>query len=112
MDAEGLNVRRSTWTGSYNDSAAWSPDGDRLVYVSRINRRFEILLLDLTTEKTTRLTRGSGNNENPAWSPDGRHLVFASSRAGTYDIYTMSADGENVRRLTRNGNCFTPHWSP
>jgi TolB protein len=111
MSAEGLNVRRVSWSGAYNDSAAWSPRGDKLAYASRVDGRFEIVVLDLTTDRTRRLTWQEGNNENPRWSPDGRHIVFASDRAGTYDIYTMRADGSDVRRLTRNGDCFTPDWS-
>ena len=105
-------MRRISWRGTYNESPAWSPNGDRLAYVSRIDGRFEIVVMDLSTERMTRLTRGSrGHNENPRWSPDGQHLVFSSNRTGSYDIYTMRADGDEVRRLTRNGNCFTPDWS-
>ena len=92
--------------------AVWSPRGDHLAYVSRIDGRFDIVVLDLTNDRVTRLTHGEGNNENPSWAPDGRHLVFASNRAGAaYDIYTMRHDGTDVRRLTRDGNCFTPDWS-
>jgi TolB protein len=112
MDAEGLNVRRISWSGSYNESAAWSPTGDRMAYVSRIDGRFEIMVLDLSSgDRVTRLTWGDGNNENPSFSPDGRHLVFSSDRSGRYDIYTMRVNGENVKRLTRNGDCYTPDWS-
>jgi TolB protein len=80
--------------------------------VARIDGRFDIVVLDLSTNTTTRLTHGEGHSENPAWSPDGRHMVFASSRGGGYDIYTMGADGSLPRRLTRQGQNFTPHWSP
>ena len=84
---------------------------DRLAYASRIDGRFQIVVLDIASSRVTRLTRGRGNNENPSWSPDGRHLVFASDRAGSYDIYTMRADGTDVSQLTRGGDCFTPDWS-
>ena len=96
---------------NYNDSAAWSPNGDRLAYASRVDGLFEIVVLDLTTEKVTPLTRGPGNNENPRWSPDGRHIVFSSNREGDYQIYTMRADGGDVRRLTQGRESFTPDWS-
>ena len=111
MDAEGLNVRRVSWSGSYNDSAAWSPNGARLAYASRIEGRFDLVVLDLSSDRVTRLTWGEGNSENPRWAPDGSHIVFASDRAGTYDIYTMRPDGSDVRRLTRGGNCYSPDWS-
>jgi TolB protein len=111
MDAEGLNVRRLSHEGSYNESAAWSPEGDRLAWAARIDGRFQIVVLDLTTGRTQVLTRGNWHHENPRWSPDGRHFVFASNRDGAYQIYTMRADGSEIRRLTRGPASFTPDWS-
>jgi TolB protein len=97
--------------GDFNDSAAWSPQGDRLAYVSRREGRFDVVVLNLVTGALTRLTRGEGSNEDPRWAPDGRHLVFASNRAGTWQIYTMAADGSDVRQLTRGIDSYTPDWS-
>ena len=77
-----------------------------------IEGRFDIVLLDLSTDRRERLTSGNGDSEDPRWSPDGRHIVFASNRGGSYDIYTMRADGSHVRRLTRGGDSYTPDWSP
>lgn len=110
MDSDGLNVRRVSSDGNYSDSAAWSPRGDKLAYVSRVERRFQILVRDVGTGAVAPIT-SQGNNENPRFSPDGRHLVFASDRAGSYDIYTMATDGSDVRRLTKGGDAFTPDWS-
>ncbi len=122
MDAEGTNVRRLTYDGNWNDLPAWSPRGDKIAYCSRglatdtcpdakARGHFDLFVRDLATQKTARLTCGTGNNEDPRWSPDGRHLVFASDRAGNYDIYEMDADGQNQRRITRGGNSFNPDWS-
>ena len=33
MDGEGANRRRLSYEGRYNESAAWSPRGDRIAYV-------------------------------------------------------------------------------
>jgi TolB protein len=111
MDAEGLNARRLTSGDEYADAAAWSPKGDKIAYASRIDGRFEIVVVDVATGAQTTITHHEGNSENPRWGPDGRHIVFSSNRAGTYDIYSMRADGTDVRRLTRGGDCITPDWS-
>jgi TolB protein len=111
MAAEGANVRRLTFEGTWNDLPAWSPKGDKIAYCSRIGGHFDIFVRDLSTQKTAQLTRNSGNNEDPRWSADGRHLVFASDRAGNYDIYEMALDGSSPRRITQGGNSFNPDWS-
>ena len=108
----GADARRITWDGIYNESAAWSPDGSKLAYVSRIGGVFQIFVRDNETQRTRQLTSGLGNNENPRWSPDGRHLVFASNRGnGRYAIYTMRSDGSQTRQLTTGRDAYTPDWS-
>lgn len=111
MDSDGANARRLTYEGAWNDSPAWSPKGDRIAYVSRIEGKFVLMMLDLGSHKSTRLLGGPFNCADPRWSPDGRHLSFASDREGRYDIYTSDADGSNVRHLTRGEPSFTPDWS-
>jgi TolB protein len=110
MDAEGVNVRRVS-SGSYNDSASWAPQGDRLAYASRIEGKFQIVVLDLTTGQTAQLTRGAANHEDPVWSPDGRHLVYSGNATGSYQIYTVRADGTRPRQLSTGAASFTPDWS-
>ncbi len=53
MDSEGANLRRISTQGSYNDGAAWSPDGTRLVYASRRGGTFNIAITDLVTLETS-----------------------------------------------------------
>jgi TolB protein len=111
MDSDGSNVHRLTYGLSYCDSPAWSPNGDKIAFVSRESGGFQIYTVDITGENVTRLT-DQGNNENPSWSPDGYHLTFASSRTGKFEIYTMSWDGSNQTKITSGGGNFSPAWSP
>ena len=115
MDADGLNLRRISFEGSYNDSPAWSPSPEHgeIAWASRIERgSFDVAVLDLETNQLQRLTSQQGSNENPSWSPNGFHIVFTSTRTGTSQIFTMNRDGSNPRQLTREGNNTTPKWSP
>jgi TolB protein len=115
MDTEGLNLRRVSYQGSYNDSPSWSPSRQQseLAFASRIERGpFDIVVYNFETQQTRQLTTGRGSNEGPDWSPNGLHLVFTSSRDGSDQIYTMNRDGSNQRRLTREGNNKTAQWGP
>jgi Tol biopolymer transport system component len=58
---------------------AWSPDGNLIAYVSRIDGKFQVCTVDPFGVTTRVLTRG-GNNEDPKWSADGMHLVFFLDR--------------------------------
>ena len=113
MDRDGLNLRRVSFEGSYNDSPAWSPSRQHteLAYASRIERRpFDIVVHDFATRQTRQLTTGRGSNESPSWSPNGLHLVFTSNRTGTEQVFAMHRDGSNPRQLTREGANTTPRW--
>lgn len=112
MNTDGSGTRRIT-TASHCDSAAWSPDGQAIVYVKGGSReKFDIYSIEVLTGVERRLTWGTGDSENPSWSPDGRFVLFASNRRGKYELYVMQADGSEQKPiLINNGESFTPHWS-
>ncbi len=115
MDADGANLRRISLQGEYNDGAEWSPDGTRLTYCSRSgSNRFDVLLADLVTLETTRLTSGPASNESPTFSPDGQRIAFArtlGSGPGRTQIFAMDVDGGHPQQLTSSGNNWAPSWS-
>ena len=111
MDAEGSNVRRVSFGGTYHDSPAWSPTGDRIVYVSRVENIFDLYVLNLRTNQITKLTESNARNESPCWSADGRHIAFTSNLSGSLQIYSIDYDAANLRRLTSQGNNKLPDWS-
>ena len=111
MDAEGSNVRRVSFGGTYHDAPAWSPTGDMIAYVSRVDQIFDIYILNLRSNQIIKLTESFARNESPCWSPDGRHLIFTSNRSGRIQIFTIDYDGANLRRLTSTGDNKLPNWS-
>ena len=115
MDINGKNLQNLTNSSTHEFKPAFSPDGQRMAYVSsRHDGYLEIYVMNLNTKVSYRLTHYPGHDDNPAWSPDGRWIAFDSTREGTYDIYKIQPDGENLQRLThavvdRNYNAA---WSP
>lgn len=113
MDADGSN-RRQVTTGAGLDTAVdWSPDGDRLVFMSDRGGDAEIVTIDLDTGDETQLTDNTVGDTWPRWSPDGERLAFARRVNERKQIFVVDASGENEVQLTTGarGGEF-PVWSP
>ena len=94
-------------------SPAWSPDGQRLAYVSFENKKSQLVVQDLNSGARKVVASFQGHNGAPAFSPDGSRLAFASSRDGVLNIYVMGANGGTPTQLTSGaGNNTEPAWSP
>lgn len=92
----------------------WSPDGQRIAFMTRRDGNFEVYVMNADGTNPTRLTNHSARDGTPKWSPDGQELLFVSNRTGNSQIFIMNADGSDVRHLTNvpGGGAVEPDWSP
>jgi eukaryotic-like serine/threonine-protein kinase len=93
---------------------AFSPDGKRIAYCSRVSGLVEIWACDRDGSKPLQLTDQLGRgNSSPAWSPDGRTLAFDSQGSdGHTSIYVIPAAGGAPHRITPAGyDAYAPSWS-
>ena len=112
MDVEGTNLRRISFSGTYNDGAAWSPDGEKVAYASRQRGHlFDIVVTDLAGLGNRALTSGPGSNESPTWSPDGRFIAYTAEQGGRTQIRVVRTDGGASEAITSAGNNWAPDWS-
>lgn len=100
MDADGSNVRALTSAPGRDWRPRWSPDGERIVFVSDRDGDEEVYLLDIALGTQTRLTEVNGIDGGVIWSADGEQIFFMSRRDGDFGLYAMSADGSNQHVLT------------
>ncbi len=122
MDANGANQTALTPEGEFDDtSPVWSPDGQKLIFVSRRDGNRELYVMDVTGENVANLTRHPADDWTPAWSPDGTRLAFSSFRDGSWEIYLLDTAclGEPescpdaLTQLTSDGNGnLSPAWAP
>ncbi len=96
-----------------NWDPAFSPDGQRVAFVSSRQGGWDIYSMNADGSDVKRLTDHPAQDWGPAWSPDGQRIAFVSEREGQADIWLMNADGGNLVRLTVNdAQDVYPDWSP
>ncbi|MEZ5523862.1 MAG: Tol-Pal system beta propeller repeat protein TolB [Pseudomonadales bacterium] len=93
-------------------SPHWSPDGDKLAYVSFEGRRPGVYIQDVRTGQRDKVPFFKGLNSAPAWSPDGRRLAMVLSKDGNPEIYIYDIASRQFTRVTRHFGIDTePSWS-
>jgi TolB protein len=94
-------------------SPSWSPDGNKLAYVSFENKTAEIFMQDIYTTRREKLTSFPGINGNPVFSPDGSKLAMVLSKDGNPELYVFDIKTKSLQRVTRNRTIDTePSWTP
>jgi TolB protein len=124
-DADGTHPRQVTQRGAMAIDPSWSPDGSRLVFVSRPTStcpvtRFEIFTMPVDGGPATQLTNDSYRDHDPYYSPDGRFITWSRETdpdlyapgIGAWNMLLMRVDGADQRRLTDDRNLSAaPRWA-
>jgi Tol biopolymer transport system component len=128
-DRDG-RLTRLTETRGYDAEAAYSPDGEWIVFAS--NREAyarplspeegkiletdpahfaDISIMRANGSDVRRLTEVPGYDGGPFFFPDGSRIIFRRFEAGRplADIWSMRTDGSDARRLTTFG---AMSWAP
>lgn len=112
-DTDGYNSQTIVQTTEPLLSPAWSPDGQKIAYVSFEAKRPAIFIQEVYTGQRQQVASYQGINSAPAWSPDGRELAMTLSKDGNPDIFVLNLASGQLRALTRHYAIDTePAWSP
>jgi Tol biopolymer transport system component len=94
MDVDGSNPINITNDSTLNICPAWSPDGEKIIYSSRITENnYAIYLINIDGTGKERLTDDIASDIYPVISPDGSEIAYVSDRDGNYSIWKMNVDG-------------------
>jgi TolB protein len=112
MPAGGGDAVRVTFDGDYNVSPRISPDGHFLAYISRINGRFQLMIMDLDSKQSQALTEGP-LDESPSFAPNGKMILYASEVGERGVLAAVSSDGGVRQRLSiQAADVREPSWGP
>ena len=124
MNEDGSGQRNLTNFWADDAAASWSPDGERIVFISWRTGVGSFKLtngsayaMDRDGSDLVQLTSDEFDDDWPTWGPSGQ-IAFATSRDGNSEIYAMGADGSGqpaaarLANLTRHpADDSEPNWS-
>jgi len=105
IDLDSMEAGRFPGGSAWDTSPAFSPDGNKVAFMSRVHNRWEVLVMNADGSGRQQLTHSDPRQEDPpsnvapAWSPDGKNIAFLSNRDGLWRFYVMAAGGSRQRPL-------------
>jgi len=119
IDLDGRNRRQLTSDKVIDCYPSFTPDGDKVLFVSNRGGQWDIWSIKRDGSGLIRLTNNQDKDYSPHVTPDGKHILFfstpTSSEAGyiTESVWIMDMDGKNAKRLTSGGKGdWYPSMSP
>ncbi len=114
IKVDGSISRRLTFSKGIDLSPSFSPDGNKMAYVSDRNGLPQIFIEDLQSGQVNRLTFSGRYNTQPSWSPAGDKIAYTTwESGGEINIFVIEVDGSGLKQLTGNsGENESPSWSP
>ncbi len=110
MDIDGSGLTQLTVDGGVARGASWSPDGTRILFLSRRNSSpsVNVINADGSTQSLLPIGISADSIGWLSWSPDGTQIAVVSPSVG---FYLVKADGSGQITFQSSEYAY-PSWSP
>lgn len=113
MDSDGYGMRYASPKGTYVLKPFFSPNMQKLVFLSYKGDDLQIWMLDMMTGAQRKLGNFKGMTFAPRFSADGQKIAFSQVIGGNTNLYEINLNNNTMRRLTKtNGIDTSPSYSP
>lgn len=113
ISPDGSNKKQLTFLGA-NTEPAWSPDGQKILFLSTRDGNHDIYLMDADGSNQINLTQTPFEEFGFSWAPNGKEIAYSANIDGDSDVWIMDSVGNNKLNLTQaynSSNEAYPSWS-
>ncbi len=108
INIDGTGLQQLTQHRAEDNAPAWSPDGQKIAFVSYRNViEGGIFLMNADGSNIEELT--SSGEDYPSWSSDGTQLACTAHRGTNVHIGIMNVNGNDLKLITEG---YYPSWQP
>jgi TolB protein len=98
---------------AHDGDAVWSPDGERVAFISDRDGVANLYVMRADGKKVEQLTKEKVGCSTPRWSPDGKQIAFVTNMGKVEHVAVIDAGGGKIKELTKGHiACRQPAWSP
>jgi len=111
LDTETDDVTFLTDNDVRDASPSFSPDGERILFVTTIGGDTAVASMDLEGGSRRIIYDGAGFEWAASYSPDGNYVVVTVTIEDEDQLLLMEADGSDVQQITSDGGAYAS-WIP
>ena len=102
VDPDGGRLTRLTTDDANDYAPSWSPDRDRVLYLSQNGGGMSVMVMDADGSNQVKLAQHAVITSQ-SWSPDGEKVSYAvAAEDNKVELHVVDADGSNNRPVVFN----------